>query len=208
MSEKNMTPPFYNSGFHEGGFYNGGGFYNNDEKLFVHVGDNDYQYKKINNLYWTLLNLREPIGTLNTDYKKYSDDSLLETFGLYYQFNSLNLVENLLNDGWRIARRTDYNNLISFCGGNSIAGKKLKSNSNLWTPNSGTDEFNFAAQPAGDASPNFEHIGTYAHFLTSSSSYYNYCYQFYIAANGDSMAESNGLPRTGFFLPIRLCKDV
>jgi uncharacterized protein (TIGR02145 family) len=55
--------------------------------------------------------------------------------------------------GWHIPSMTDWDKLIIFCGGNSEANKKLKSDTGwIWRKQfdySGTNEFGFSALPSG-----------------------------------------------------------
>lgn len=50
---------------------------------------------------------------------------------------------------WHLPDTTEWNTLIQYVGGASNAGTKLKSNSSLWTLNSGTNVYGFSALPGG-----------------------------------------------------------
>jgi uncharacterized protein (TIGR02145 family) len=57
------------------------------------------------------------------------------------------------DSGWRVPTKTDFDNLSSYLGGDSVAGGKLKEVGTIhWlTPNSGaTDNYGFGALPAGE----------------------------------------------------------
>ncbi len=77
--------------------------------------------------------------------------SNLDKFGGFYNWYAVN-TGKLCPDGWRVPNDNDWNTLITFVGGNAVAGGKLKEKGtqNWATPNEGaTDEFGFKALPAG-----------------------------------------------------------
>jgi uncharacterized protein (TIGR02145 family) len=53
-----------------------------------------------------------------------------------------------MGGGWRLPTREDWDNLVTYAGGTSAAGKKLKSKTG-WYENTGTDDFGFSALPGG-----------------------------------------------------------
>ena len=57
-----------------------------------------------------------------------------------------------VGDGWRLPTVSDWKKLTEFCGGTSVAGRKVKSVSG-WEPNTGTDEVGFCGRPLGYYSP-------------------------------------------------------
>jgi len=91
----------------------------------------------------------------NNDEATYKDD-----YGVLYNWHAVNnasglvyLEENGVEDtDWRIPTETDFNTLVSYLGGQSIAGGKLKEAglSHWLTPNTGaTNETGFTALPGG-----------------------------------------------------------
>ena len=90
----------------------------------VLIGKTWYPYVKIGNLYWTTENLREPIGTKNTDYWVHDANTVIER-GYIYKHETVikgqSGVESdallaLLHDGWRIPTRSDADNLTGQSG--------------------------------------------------------------------------------------------
>lgn len=76
----------------------------------VLIGKTWYPYVQIGNMYWTTENLREPIGTKNTDYWVYDDNTVVER-GYIYKHDAVikgvagvesDALLALLHDGWHI----------------------------------------------------------------------------------------------------------
>jgi len=83
----------------------------------------------------------------------YENDSITykNTFGGLYNWNAVN-TGKLAPVGWHIASDADWTTLITFLGGDSVAGGKLKEKGtgNWQTPNIGaTNESDFTAIPGG-----------------------------------------------------------
>jgi uncharacterized protein (TIGR02145 family) len=73
------------------------------------------------------------------------------TYGVLYNWYAVNTAK-LCPVGWHISTDADWNELISYLGGENLAGGKLKESgfSHWYSPNSGaTDETNFRALPGG-----------------------------------------------------------
>lgn len=84
----------------------------------VHIGEHDYPFVKIGNLLWMTQNIREPIGTLNTDYRVYTGKE--EEYGYYYKGTTLfdgttvkTALGNIIPSGWRVPTKADFDNLIA-----------------------------------------------------------------------------------------------
>jgi len=103
-----------------------------------------YRTVKIGSQVWMAENLNycgenDSIGT-------YYNDSHVngKKYGRLYTWEQ---VKKACPNGWHLPTNEEWQNLISFVGGNNIAGEKLKSKFD-WK-NSGTDEFFFSALPGG-----------------------------------------------------------
>jgi uncharacterized protein (TIGR02145 family) len=87
-------------------------------------------------------------------------------YGALYNWYALNGPVSIAPKGWHVATKYDYDDLITFLGGISIAGGKLKQiGTSNWTgPNTGaTDTYEFTALPGGYRYPplaNFLAMGT------------------------------------------------
>ncbi|HOY32469.1 MAG TPA: FISUMP domain-containing protein [Bacteroidales bacterium] len=86
-------------------------------------------------------------------YCNYNNDVLnADTYGRLYNWFAVNDSRKLAPEGWHISSYADWYTLISYLGGESVAGGKLKeAGSAHWCiPNSGaTNEVGFTALPSG-----------------------------------------------------------
>jgi len=85
-------------------------------------------------------------------------------YGRLYTWSAAKSACTKAGSGWRLPDTTDWNKLINYAGGSSIAGKKLKSTdwSSWGLDTYGTDEYGFSALPGGDRTfddGNFHVIG-------------------------------------------------
>jgi uncharacterized protein (TIGR02145 family) len=82
----------------------------------------------------------------------YNNDISSKTpYGALYNYNAV-ASGKLCPDGWHVPSNTDINTLISFLGGEGVAGGKLKESGTAhWqAPNSGaTNDYGFTALPGG-----------------------------------------------------------
>lgn len=92
-------------------------------------------------------------------------------YGLLYNWYAAKLLDDnkaTLFPGWHVPTLADFKTLTTSCGGGSVAGGKLKS-TNGWKNNgNGTDEFGFAAYPAGyydSNTPKFRSVGGEMRFV-------------------------------------------
>ena len=73
------------------------------------------------------------------------------TYGKLYNFYAVQ-TNKLAPAGWHVATRAEWTTLITFLGGEDIAGNKMKSTSNLWKPYTdvvNTNSSGFSALPGG-----------------------------------------------------------
>ena len=79
--------------------------------------------------------------------------------------------------GWHLPTQTEWNTLFTAVGGQSTAGKMLKS-----TSGNGTDAYSFSALPAGSRnySGNYNDEGYYANFWSSTEYGSNHAYHMYL----------------------------
>ena len=106
--------------------------------------------------------------------------------------------------GWHLPTAAEWDTLATAVGGKSTAGTKLKS-SYGWDSGNGTDDYYFAAFPAGCwMFGSFTYLGSDAYFWTAnkySSSFASNRY-FYTGAS----MESGNYPKT-YAYSVRLVKD-
>lgn len=116
------------------------------------------------------------------------------TYGALYNYYSVVDSRNLCPSGWHIPSNIEWNTLITFLGGTSIAGGKLKETSfDYWlSPNTGaTNETGFTGLPGGfrqGLNGSFRNMGLLG-FLWSINEYNSkppwYLHLNYISSNSD-----------------------
>lgn len=97
------------------------------------------------------------------------------TYGFLYNWFAASDSRGLAPEGWRVATEADWQTLVTFLGGETVAGGKLKeSGTTHWSsPNTGaTNQSGFTALPGGLRvySGKYEMIGVMGLFWTSTSS--------------------------------------
>ena len=199
----------------------------------VLIGKTWYPYVKIGNLYWTTENLREPIGTKNTDYWVYDENTVIER-GYIYKHETVikgqSGVESdallaLLHDGWRIPTRSDADNLTGQPGtywghhGNDF----FATDAARITPDTGvtgfTDKYGFHAYPSGTyrasgygySDIGFHNVNSYATFYTKTPyDAAGLVQSFYVSFPNGSYTVGRGESiggSTGLSCCVRLCKS-
>ena len=199
----------------------------------VLIGKTWYPYVKIGNLYWTTENLREPIGTKNTDYWVYDENTVIER-GYIYKHETVikgqSGVESdallaLLHDGWRIPTRSDADNLTGQPGtywdrhGNDF----FATDAARITPDTGvtefTDKYGFHAYPSGTyrasgygySDIGFHNVNSYATFYTKTPyDAAGLVQSFYVSFPNGSYTVGRGESiggNTGLSCCVRLCKS-
>lgn len=116
---------------------------------------------------WLAENLRT---TLAPNRAPNGNEANVAVYGRLYQYD----INTILTypAGWRVPTQSEWDAFVVTCGGAAMAGGKLKSTGTTYwqAPNTGaTDEFGFAALPAGSAldGTNFFEFGQYANFWTA-----------------------------------------
>jgi len=128
-------------------------------------------------------------SNLETDaYCNYDNDANnATTYGRLYNWYAVNDPSGLVPEGWHVPTGADWQTLVDYLGGSSVAGGKLKETGTThWrSPNTGaTNESGFSALPGGYRNDNgsFYDIGARAGFWSSSESgpiYAKSLYLFY-----------------------------
>ena len=171
--------------------------------LFIDPRDGQvYTTATIGGRVWFTENLRGAFGTA----KAYNNDEAnVPTFGRVY--NGLDAAA-YAPPGWHLPTKAEWDALVALGGGQTTAGGKLKANSALWTPNTGTDDFGFAGLPAGQYSVSFgwNYLHTNATFWASDILIANSQWDYWL--NGSNAFVSTGQSdRTRFWLSVRYIKD-
>lgn len=138
----------------------------------------------------------------NNDESTYGWNGL--KYGKLYTWYEAVAAENAIS-GWHLPTDEEWGALATAVGGASVAGTKLKSSTG-WDSGNGTDDYGFAAFPAGFGySSSFRNLGIDAFFWTAtetnaSSVYYRY---FNTAASMESSTNN----KTSRVYSVRLVKD-
>ena len=156
------------------------------------IDGNVYQTILIGDQEWMIENLKvthyrngEPISNLtnNNDwtnttsgaYCYYNNDpDNADTYGALYNWYAVDDSRNIAPPGWHVPTDDEWQTLVDYLGGSSVAGGKMKETGTThWNiPNTGaTNESGFTALPGGDrygSSGHFNNIGYDAYFWSST----------------------------------------
>ena len=96
-------------------------------------------------------------------------------------------IQGVCPNGWHLPSKAEWETLFNAVGGQSTAGKVLKSTSGWLEDGNGTDAFGFSALPAGyrfsDGSCSYEGEGAW--FWSSTENNSNYVYRMYLSYDYD-----------------------
>ncbi|WP_406538318.1 fibrobacter succinogenes major paralogous domain-containing protein [Fibrobacter sp.] len=98
------------------------------------------------------------------------------------------VVKGICPTGWHLPDTTEWKALFAEVGGQSSAGKILKSQTDWISSGGGTDDFGFAALPAGNRYDNgsfFYHDGEFAAFWSSTEYDRGHAYRMYLNYDAD-----------------------
>lgn len=186
------------------------------------IGGRTYKTTKIGNQIWLAENLDFKfyglrVGTevaasgdpyaayYNNDEATYGVNG--NKYGLLYNWyavNILNKFKDQLIPGWHVPSREEWLELTDAVGGASISGTKLKSKTG-WSSGNGTDDFGFAAFPAGYYnSSSFSEVGSTGRFwMASENTSSDADYQFF---DKNASTASYALSKDNCF-SLRLVRD-
>lgn len=114
------------------------------------------------------------------NYNNNDSTDTIVTFGRLYNWYAVN-TGRLAPAGWHVPSDYEWNTLITYLGGDSIAGGKLKETGTThWmSPNTGaTNEYNFTALPGGyrDKSGPYDLIGSWGYWWSATEDYDHYAF--------------------------------
>lgn len=129
------------------------------------------------------------------------------SYGKLYNWYAVNDPRGIAPEGWRIPSDKDWSTLTDFLGGESVAGKKMKSG-DLWTESEGgTNESGLLGLPGGcrNSFATFDQIGDYAYWWSSTENGSNAWYRF-LEPDNDYVGRSGfGNKENGF--SVRCVRD-
>lgn len=183
---------------------------------FVKIGSNTYRCVKVGNMLWMAENLREPIGTLNTDYFvawNSAEDSEKYLLGNIYKWGCVCKSDGSMSDelaalipsgsSWHVPTKDEGTALAVAIGGTG-SGFKLYADSSLWTISTPTDEFGFRSLPTGYYNGSNVIKNQMSFFWTSTSASSANAYDFYFQANG-TVNPADSSSKTNRAFSVRLC---
>ena len=140
----------------------------------------------------------------NNDEATYKD-----TYGAMYNWYTVN-TGNLCPTGWHVPSNEDWTTLVTFLGGDTVAGGKLKEKgtTNWNSPNTGaTDDYGFKALPGGehDYSGLFYEIGYNGFWWSATDDVVNDAWNRDLYSNVSDMQRHSYIKRHGF--SVRCLKD-
>ncbi len=140
----------------------------------------------------------------------YNDKDSGVFYGKLYNWYAVNDPRGLAPAGWHIPSTSEWSELITYLGGEQIAGGKLKASGiGHWQPpNTGaTNESGFTALPAGWRSyyGTFGFLGKYAYWWTSSEGDSTFSWSRSLNFNRISVSNDGYSKRVGF--SVRCIKD-
>jgi uncharacterized protein (TIGR02145 family) len=151
---------------------------------------------------WTSKNLSidDGQGGIYTQTVNYGQGDVIE---YYYTWNAAVRVAATV-EGWHLPTSAEWGALATAVGGTLRAGTKLKS-SYGWSSGKGTDDYGFAAFPAGYWTSSFSGKGSYAIFWTATE-YSSYDAYYHFFDTGASMGSYHDDKHYNAF-SVRLVKD-
>lgn len=102
-----------------------------------------------------------------------NDDSNADIYGSLYNWNMVNDCRSIAPVGWHVPTNEEWQILVDYCGGDNIAGGKLKETGTIHWENPNTNATNkscFSALPGGyrDKNGNFCNMSKNAYFWSST----------------------------------------
>jgi uncharacterized protein (TIGR02145 family) len=193
----------------------------------VLIGKTWYPYVKIGNYYWTTENLREPIGTLNTDYRIYKSETveqrgylyakrtLLKTTDIepeYTEMEESDALLALLHDGWHLPAAWELRQLKDlkddYSGHEFFAIDAFDVGGVVYSRQP-TDKYGFKGYPSGYYRANDGGYLKMSNYLciASKTAAYNGQWQFwYLDLMPGSYSNVMSSMNKTAFLSVRLCK--
>ena len=187
----------------------------------IDIDGNVYRTVKIGDQWWMAENLKvthyrngDPIPnvTSNTEWENLStgascvyrnDESNVSTYGRLYNWFAVHDSRNIAPEGWHVPNDEEWQILIDYLGGESVAGGKMKEQGfeHWFSPNTGaTNESGFTALPGGYRcrSGHFYTMGYYANFWSTTEYSSGHAWYRTLGYNYSEVTRSNLNKRFGF----------
>ncbi|GBU20475.1 hypothetical protein R80B4_00353 [Fibrobacteres bacterium R8-0-B4] len=147
-----------------------------------------FLYVSIGNQEWMTSNLNYETGD---SWCYGNDNSNCEKYGRLYTWD---MAARVCPKEWRLPTREDWQTLVDYVGGNSTAGKKLKSKSGWANDGNGMSEYGFWALPGGvyDTDGRFYNAGAVGYWWTATEDGSGGAYRRDMHYDGNA-ADENGV---------------
>jgi len=135
----------------------------------------------------------------------------VDTYGALYNWYAVTDAHNIALVGWHVPSDAEWQTLVDYLGGSSVAGGKLKETGAAhWnSPNTGaTNESGFTALPGGFRNyvhGRYDQMGAYSFFWSATENVSNDAWYRRLYSIHSEVYRGNGIKRLGF--SVRLVKD-
>jgi uncharacterized protein (TIGR02145 family) len=145
------------------------------------------------------------------NYRNKTDPSFIATYGRLYNWYAVNSGK-LAPAGWHIPTHNEWNALVTFLGGQDVAGGKMKEAGIIhWqTPNIGaTNESGFSALPSGYRGPiiTYEYQSLGKHVAFWESTIYTGTQAYGLVLRYNEITSETYIFNKAYGFPVRLIKD-
>ena len=144
-----------------------------------------------------------------------TDDGMVNAYGILYNWYAVTASTGLCPTGWHMATEDEWDDLITYVGGETVAGGKLKSQRTdpsehpRWdSPNTGaTNEIGFNILPSGYRSSigEFTDLGYSTYYWCPSEFDASFGVCYYVSTEDATMEKYYKKKRSGY--PVRCVKD-
>ncbi|MBC8215271.1 MAG: hypothetical protein H8E64_02020, partial [Candidatus Marinimicrobia bacterium] len=192
------------------------------------IDGNVYETVIIGEQEWTVTNLKVtkyrdgtaiPTGHSNSDWSNLTtgayavydnNESNATTYGYLYNWYAVDDTRNIAPEGWHVPTDDEWQTLVDYLGGSSIAGGKMKeTGTEHWnSPNTGaTNESGFMALPGGFRSYNggYTNMGYNCYFWSSTESSSTNAWYRILSYNNSDVYRSSYSKHYGF--SVRVVRD-
>jgi uncharacterized protein (TIGR02145 family) len=140
-------------------------------------------------------------------YANFNHSSAMTTHGKLYNFYAVTDPRHLCPTGTHVPTKADWQTLMTYIGGASVAGNKLKESGSANWPsgNTGTDDYNFTLLPSGVRleSGIFYNQGTFTGFWSTEAS----LFYIYVIATAPDVFEATNAGSQPLGLSVRCIVD-
>lgn len=184
--------------------------YNGNHNVFLSATTISSSILKIN------LEMIEP-GVLELTFDNISNMPMFTPeikYGGLYNYYAITDSRQIANEGWHVPTQTEWLTLRDYCGGESVAGYRLRSAETEYWDTIGSDQYGFKARGSGYASTDYVDGNFIGYTQLKESAYFRaigippdypgFTYGMYIGL-GPSFFESYPEPQNG--ISVRLIKD-